>query len=101
MVIALYHPYWGSSAYHDVAFEKLVDLVAHGRQNHQMANIVLYGDFNGLSQLVPFIETPSRNHFLLDLTILSSSVRLKKVPPSPTVTKIQFRKMSPNARFYF
>jgi hypothetical protein len=52
MVIAIYHPYWGNSSQHSLMIDNLLDTVSHGRQSHSIKNVLICGDFNGLSDSV-------------------------------------------------
>ena len=81
LVIVLYHPYWGDTTYHEIAIDKIIDLVSHGRKEHSITNVLICGDFNDLGNFVDDInavlgleslfELPTRNDRQLDFVLTS------------------------------
>ena len=57
LVIAIYHPYWGTSPQHSDVIDALLDIVSHCRSDHSVTNILICGDFNGLSDSIPTINS--------------------------------------------
>ena len=56
LVICLYHPYWGSSHFHDIVIDLLINIVAHGKSHHSISSVILCGDFNGLAGQTSYIN---------------------------------------------
>lgn len=73
LVIAIYHPYWGSSSCHDLVIDKLIDVVKHGMDAHSTTSVIICGDFNGLSGCVPQLNSLFNTDSLFDFNTRDSN----------------------------
>ena len=94
MVISIYHPYWGSSPQHSDVIDALLDIVSHGRSAHSVKHVLICGDFNGLSDNIPTINSllgteclfqfPTRGSAQLDFALSDSKnayLKSQLLPP--------------------
>ncbi len=89
MVIAVYHPYWGSSVHHSTVIDCIIDIVSHAHQHHSFESLLLCGDLNGLSDSVNVLNSllgtesvftfPTRNDAQLDFILCDKPHFFKKV----------------------
>lgn len=131
VVVIIYHPYWGSTAMHDLAIDTIFSIISIYQSKFSVCDYIIAGDFNDLALhmeqvchcfgLKNIIDCPTRNGKTLDCVYtslhshFSSATSLAPIGqsdhsvticnPQKTVkqpiTKINIRDYSPNNKAKF